>query len=312
LAQDVKRKATWQGRAWKYRGRYLLAVPSLAATALFSYYTMYGLILAFKDYDFQLGIMGSPWVRPWYFHFESLMMDELIWRAVRNTLIMSVWHLTWGTVAVVTLALLFNELRNLVFKRVVQTISYLPHFLSWVVVAALARVLFTSQNGVITELTDRLFGFRWLAFTNPNTFRAFLYGSSLWKSIGFGTIIYLAAMAGVSPELHESAVIDGANRFQRMWHITLTSIRGIILLLFILACGGILSGSFDQVFNMMTAQTRSTGEILDVWIFNRGIAARPPQFELATAVGGLTNVIGLVLIVVVNTIAKWFGEDGIF
>ena len=306
---SLKTGTVWK-RAWKYKGRYLLILPAFAATLLFKYYPMYGIILAFKDFKARSGIMGSAWANPWYRHFQVLFKDPQFTSALGNTIIVSVFNITVPTLCCISLALMLNEVRNSAFKRIVQTISYLPHFLSWIVLSGIIFTLFSSSYGIVNNFLASAFdGFKWSALSNPGTFRVLLYASYIWKSVGYGSIIYLAAITGVSPELYEAAIVDGASRWQRVWHITIQGIRSTILLLFILDCANILNSNFDQIFNLIGPSVLSTGDVIETFVYRQGIKQR--MYDYATAVGLFKNMVGVALMLIVNLIVKRFGEDGI-
>jgi putative aldouronate transport system permease protein len=207
-------------------------------------------------------------------------------------------------------ALLLNEARNKYFKRIIQTITYLPHFMSWVVVAGLSYVMFTSDGGIVNEAIKAL-GFEPVNFlSSEKAFRPMIIGQSMWRETGWGTIVYLAALSGVDVEQYEAARIDGASRFQQLWHITLPSIKVVIITMFILRLGNIMDTSFDQIYNMLNELNRSVGEVFDTYVYRFGI--NQGQLSYATAVGVFKSVIGLILVVGADRLAKKAGEEGIF
>jgi putative aldouronate transport system permease protein len=299
------------GRLWRDRFSYLLLIPAFIFTLIFSYWPIYGLILAFKDYSFRGGIFGSPWTSNGGFYwFLKMFNDPEFLHVLWNTISISFWKIVIGTFACIIFALLLNEVRNVPYKRTLQSVMYLPYFLSWVIMASIIYNLFTSSGGVMSRLLQQLNGGNKIQIIgNPEYFRAELYISMIWKGVGFGSIIYLAAIAGVSQELYEAAIIDGANRLQRVWFITIPSIKSVIVLLLILDVGGIMSAGFDQIFNLYSPMVFNVGDVLDTYIYRHGVTSG--QFSYTTAVGLFKNVVSFGLLLLVNFIAKRLGEEGI-
>jgi len=272
---------------------------------------MYGVLLAFKDWDLRKGIINSPWTDYNGFgHFYRAFVDDYVLQVIKNTLIISSVKLVTMTIFVIGLALLLNEIRNKIFKRTVQSIIYVPHFLSWIVMTGILMSLFSQSGGVVNRFIVReLNGVPINIMAEPRYFRFLLYATNIWKGGGWGTIIYLAAIMGVSPTLYESAIIDGAGRFRQAVHITLPSIKGTIILLLILNVGGILNAGFDQVYNMMSPSVMEVADIIDTYVFRKTLEW---DFSFGTAVGLAKNVVAVFLIVSTDRIAKFFGEEGIF
>ncbi|MGM7723956.1 ABC transporter permease [Metabacillus sp. Hm71] len=287
-------------RIWQHRVFYLFLLPGIIWFFIFSYIPLYGITIAFKDFNFVKGILGSPWAGFKYFQqfFTYYQAAEII----RNTLIISLMKLLIGFPMPIILALMLNEVRVSKFKRTVQTISYLPHFISWVVVVTLMQRMLTPYGGPINELIAAL-GFDKIQFLgNVNYFYQIIIASDVWKGVGWGAIIYLAAISGVDPQLYEAAKMDGANRFRQMWHVTLPSIRGVMVILFILACGGIMSAGYEQLLLLNTPATAKIGTVLDVYVIKAGL--EQGRFSYATAVGLFQGMIGLILIITANRISK--------
>lgn len=293
-------------RAWSMRAFYLFVLPAVLYYVVYRYLPLLGNVVGFKDYLARRGILGSPWANPWYKHFVYFFASPYFTQLITNTLFLSLAKLLLGVAAAVTLALLLNEVRNKGYKQAIQTLTYLPHFLSWVIVYGMAQALLSQTNGLVNLLWRGLFGTTIPFFTSPGIFRGLLVASELWKDMGWSAIIYLAAIAGIDPSLYESAAIDGASRWQRMWRITLPSIRGIVVIMLILGCGQIMNAGFDQVYIMYNPQVYSTADIIDTWVFRTGIE----QFDigLASAVGLFKSAIGLLLVLLVNRLARQFGE----
>lgn len=286
-------------------------MPAFIATLIFCYWPIYGLVLAFKDYNFKGGIFGSPWAQDYGFYwFRKMFADPEFLHVLWNTVSISFWKLIISTIACIVFALLLNEIRSNAYKRIIQSVMYLPYFLSWVVMASIIYNLLTSSGGVLNRfLSDLNGGDKIQIIGNPAYFRAEVYFSMLWKNVGFGSIIYLAAIAGINVELYEAAIIDGASRWQRAWRITLPSIKSVIILLLILDAGSIMSAGFDQIFNLYSPMVFSVGDVLDTYIYRHGVTSG--QFSYMTAVGLFKNVVSFGLLLLVNFLAKWLGEEGV-
>jgi putative aldouronate transport system permease protein len=287
---------------------YLLALPGLIYFFIFKYIPMWGIIISFQDYSPFLGVRNSPWVG--FEHFERLFTGSDFWIILRNTLAISFLNLALFFPFPIILAILLNELRKQFFKRTVQSIIYLPHFLSWVIIVSLTFLMLSRSDGIINQLIAH-FGFAKFDFlTNPNIFWLLLTSQSMWKEAGWGTIIFLAAIAGVNTELYEAAKMDGANRFRQIWHVTLPAIRNVIVILLILRLGDIMEVGFEQVFLMYNGAVSSVAEVFDTYVYRVGI--QQGQFSYSTAVGLFKSIVGLVLVVVANRMAKKVGEEGIY
>lgn len=300
-------KRTWNDYK-QHKYLFLLLAPALIWYLVFQYGPIYGIQLAFKDFVITKGITGSPWVGLKYFQamVEGAQDFHLI---IRNTVILSFYHIVFGFPAPIVLALLFNELRVEFFKRVAQTLSYLPHFLSWVVVASFMFTVLSPSSGIVNEILG-WFGIEPIYFVgDPKYFRFTLVSTAIWKEIGWGAIIYLAALAGINPDMYEAAVVDGAGRFKQMIYITLPSLVPVISIMFILRIGNILDAGFDQVLNMYSPATYSVGDILDTYVYRVGL--EQIQFSFATAVGLFKNVIALALVLMTNYFVKRAGQEGL-
>jgi putative aldouronate transport system permease protein len=287
---------------------YLLALPGIIYSLIFKYLPMAGIVIAFQDYSPYLGFFNSEWVG--FEHFQKLFANPDFWLIFRNTLAISFLNLLLFFPLPIILAIMMNELRSQFFKRTVQSIIYLPHFLSWVIIATLTFMMFSQSDGLINQIVVFL-GFEKIQFlTNPNLFWLMLTSQSIWKEVGWGTIIFLAAIAGVNTQLYEAAKMDGANRFQQIWHVTLPAIRNVILILLILKLGDIMEVGFEQVFLMYNGAVSEVAEVFDTYVYRVGI--QQGQFSYSTAIGLFKSVIGLVLVVGANRLAKKFGEEGIY
>lgn len=284
-----------------------MMVPALVYIAIYKYGPMFGLVVAFKDYNLGAGMLGSPWVDPWYKHFASFIRSPYLGQLLSNTLLISLYKLVLGTLAAITVAILFNECRFSRFARWVQTLSFIPHFLSWVIIYGVAVAVLSQSTGLLNAFLSHNFGFT-VPFLNSNEwFRSVLVTADLWKDIGWGAIIYLAAMVGINPDLYEAARMDGAGRLSRIWHITLPGIRNVIILLLVLKIGGILDAGFDQVFIFLNPEVYQNGDIIDTWVYRVGLVDL--NYSEGAAVGLFKSIIGLVLMVTVNRVARrWDGQ----
>ncbi|MFC3344670.1 ABC transporter permease [Paenibacillus abyssi] len=293
---------------WKDRWLYLFLLPGLLYFIVFKYFPMWGVLMSFQNYQPHLGFWNSSWVGTQ--HFERFFSEPTFWMLSRNTLYIALLDLVVFFPATIILALLLNEIRREMFKRWVQTLVYVPHFLSWVVVVGISYILLTTEGGVVNELIAWL-GFEKIPFLmSSDWFRPLIILQMLWKDAGWGTIIFLAALAGVNPQLYEAARIDGANRWRLLWHITLPTIRSVIVILLILRLGNFLDLGFEQIFLMVNAMNREVGEVFDTYVYTVGI--RQGQFSYSAAVGLFKSVVGLILVFFANMMAKKYGEEGIF
>ena len=278
----------------------LMLLPCLLLLGVFSYAPMMGLLVAFKDFNLQLGIVGSPWVG--LDNFAALWDGGEFLGAVRNTLVISGLKLVFGLAAPITLALLLQQVRLRWFRRTVLTLSYLPFLLSWVLLAGVLRL-------TVGHVGPLSFGIDW--FANDFCFVLLVVGSHVWQSLGYGAVIYLAALSGVSPQLYEAARMDGADRWQQCRYISLPALVPTIVTLFILALGNILYAGFDQIYNLYNPQVYGSADIIETYVLRR---LQVLDFELGTAAGLVSGLVGMVLIVLVNGIARRMskGEQGIF
>jgi putative aldouronate transport system permease protein len=295
-------------RYWRNRYLLLLLLPGIIFYLLFRYKPMYGILIAFKDYRFRLGIMGSPWVG--LDVFKELLGSKDFWLVFRNTVIISSYKLVFGFPAPIILALLLNEVRVLSFKRIVQTVSYLPYFVSWVVLSGIFFQVLSPSSGPVNYVLKALTGRTLYFLGDPALFRGTIVGLSMWKGVGWGAVIYLAALAGVNPELYEAAYIDGAGRWQRAVHITLPSILPVITILFILNVGSIVEDDFDQIFNLYRPVVYAVGDVLSTYTYRKGL--NEMRYSLATAVGLFQNVLAFLLVAIANLLSKRVGEYGIW
>ncbi len=280
----------WLRRTWPL---YVMILPGLIFILIFRYLPMYGVVIAFQDFSPARGFANSPWVG--LENFDFLFSLPEFSRILSNTLIIAMLKLALDQLGAIVLALLLHEARNLLFRRSIQTLIYLPHFLSWIVLGGILLDIL-SPYGIVNNLF-RTLGFAPQLFLGSNDwFRITIVGSSFWKGVGFSTIIYLAALTAISPTLHEAAAIDGAGRFRRIWHITLPGIRPTIVLLAALSLGDVLQAGFEQILTLYSPAVYRTGDIIDTYVYRVGLVSA--QYSLAGAVGLFKSVIGFVLIVI--------------
>lgn len=289
------------GRWWPL---YLMMIPGLLYIIIYKYVPMGGIIIAFKDYKVKKGIWGSEWVDPWYKYFAEFFKSPANVRVITNTLIISLGKILVGLLPPLIFALAISECRSRGFSRIVQTVAYLPHFLSWVVVYGICMTMLSENTGILNNLLEDL-GFQKIPFLTSNKyFQGTLIFSDLWKSIGWGSITYLAAIMGIDQDLYEAAKVDGCGRFRQIWHITLPGIRKIFIVLLILQIGNVLDAGFNQVYVFMNDQVAMSGEIIDTWIYKRGIGKM--NYSLSTAIGLVKSVISCILVFGANKMArKW-------
>jgi putative aldouronate transport system permease protein len=297
---------------WRYMSRnrylYLMLLPAALYYLIFHYVPMYGATIAFKDFSITKGIMGSSWVG--FKYFDYLFSLDKFWQVVTNTIIISFYRLIFGFPLPIIVALLLNEVRVMFFKRFVQTLIYLPHFISWVILGGLMINLLSTDSGVVNNLI-RSAGGSAIGFMSDDTiFRGTLVFSGIWKEFGWNTIIYMAALAGVNPQLYEAAMMDGASRWQRVIHITLPCIKGTIAILLILRLGHIMEGGFEQIFVLYHSGVYNVADILDTYVYRAGLAEG--KFSLAATIGLFKSFINFALLVIANRLAKMMGEQGVY
>ncbi len=288
---------------------YLMLLPCIIYYILICYVPMGGITLAFKDYSFKKGIWGSPWVGFRYFKTFFTSYDCL--RLIRNTLSVGAIKCILEFPFAIILALMLNEVRNMKFKKVSQTITYLPHFLSSVIIITMLQRILAPDTGVINQIIGKLGGDPGTFFLmDAKYFFQILFSMDLWRNIGWDSIIYLAAISGVDVALYEAAEMDGASKLKKMWHITLPGIRGTIGLLFIMGVGGLLASGFDQIYLLRTPGNMAVADTLDTFVVRIGLQGG--QFGYATAIGLIQGVVGLILVVVCNKISKKITEVGLW
>ncbi|MGI5899762.1 MAG: ABC transporter permease [Christensenellales bacterium] len=287
---------------------YALLVPGLVYYIVFKYLPMWGVSIAFMDYNPFLGISGSKWVG--LKHFIDFFGSYQIKQLFRNTVFLATYNLCLSFPAPILLALMLNEVFNEKFKKIVQTMIYLPHFISWVVVVGLCHVIFSPENGIVNMFLTRMGMNKVYWLTSESAFRLFYTAQGIWKGVGWGTIVYLAALAAIDVEMCEASYIDGANRFQRIWYITLPSIRPTIIILLILKVGDFLDTGFEHIYLMTNSLNREVAQVFDTYVYEKGLLNG--SYSYSTAVGLFKSIFGLILVFIADRLAKRAGNDGIY
>lgn len=287
---------------------YMLAFPTALYFILFKYVPMWGILLAFQDYSPFRGFWNSEWVG--FDHFAQLFSSNQFWILFRNTLLINLFGLVFYFPLPILLSLMLNEVGRESVKRVIQSIVYLPHFLSWVIVVSFTYFFLSVDFGLVNKAFAAM-GWDKISFmSEPNYFWGLLTAQSVWKEVGWGTIIFLAAIAGVDPQLYEAAYVDGAGRLRRMWHITLPAIRSTAVILLILRLGHMLDVGFEQVLLMQNPLVLPVAEVFDTYVYKRGMLSG--ELSYSVAVGLFKSAVGLLLVVSANRLAKRFGEEGLY
>ncbi|MDQ0875229.1 putative aldouronate transport system permease protein [Paenibacillus sp. V4I3] len=287
---------------------YLLMLLPILYFIIFKYVPMYGVAIAFKDFNIFQGILGSEWVG--FDNFRQLFAMSQFYQVVRNTLLLNLLDLAFSFPAPIILAILLNELRVAWFKKAAQTILYLPHFISWVIIGGLVYQMFSNTGGLVNNLVNSL-GFESIPFlTDKNNWVLVYLGTGIWQSAGWGTIIYLAALTGINKELYEASDVDGAGRLKKIWHITLPGIRSTIVVMLIMQLGHIMTIGFERPFVMGNPLVMDYAEVISTFVYKAGLQSA--QFSIATAMGLFQALVGLIFVIGANTIAKRFGEQGIW
>ncbi|XID95745.1 ABC transporter permease [Paenibacillaceae bacterium WGS1546] len=284
---------------------YLLLSPALILLFVFNYLPMYGLIVSFQDYSIYQGFWRSEWVG--FKHFAYFLTDDKFWSVMRNTLLLNVYDIAFGFTAPILFALLVNEVLKNKFKKIVQTVSYLPHFLSWIVVAGLVHQMLSPAGGLVNVALEFLFGINPIDFmTDKGMFRSIAVISEIWKSVGWAAILYFAVIAGVDTTLYEASMIDGAGRFKKALHITLPAMIPMIVLLFLLKLAAIFTIGFERVFLLQNPLVYDVSEVIPTYVYRLGL--QQAQYSLTTAIGLSQSLIAFILLVVSNRMSKkWTG-----
>jgi putative aldouronate transport system permease protein len=285
-----------------------MILPGFLYFVVFRYAPMGGIAIAFQDYNPFLGFFQSEWVG--FDQFRRLFNDPTFYHLVYNTVYLNLSNLIWFFPAPIILAILFNEIRMKWFRKTGQTIAYIPHFLSWVVVVSITVLLFSAQEGGVNVLLQQ-WGFgKWNILTNPDTFISMYISQTFWKESGWSAIIFLATLASIDPTLYEAAVVDGAGRWRQLWHITLPALKSTIFIMLILRIGYVMEADFEHILLMQNASVMEVSDVINTYVYRVGILQQ--DFSYNTAVALFKSAIGLILVVLVNRLAKRFGEEGVY
>nr|WP_240421132.1 ABC transporter permease subunit [Paenibacillus periandrae] len=287
---------------------YMLILPGVIFFLIFKYFPMWGIVIAFQEYSPYAGVWNSDWVG--LEHFIRFFSNPDFILLFRNTMVISLLNLVFFFPLPIVLSLLLNEVNNKFFKSVIQSIVYLPHFLSWVIIVGISFLLLSQSSGIVNMMMSSIGLPKYDFLTNTDTFWGMLVLQNIWKETGWGTIIILAAITAVDPQLYEAAKIDGANRWLQAWHVTLPGIRSVVLVLLILRLGHIMDVGFEQVFLMSNGAVAQYADVFETYVYRNGIQSG--QFSYSTAVGLFKSLVGLVLVIVANKLAKKIGEDGVY
>ncbi len=305
LAKRMDRIQMHLRREWQL---YVMLAPTIIWFVVFLYKPMYGLQIAFKDYSIFRGVADSPWVG--FEHFANLFSNDQFIRAVKNTISISALNLLFGFPAPIILALMFNEVLNKTYRKTSQTIVYLPHFISSVIIAGIVVTAFSPTAGIVNTVLG-WFGIDSIYFlTRPEWFRPIFIGTGIWQEAGFGSIVFLAAIAGVSPSLYESAVVDGASRWQMIWKITIPCIMPTILIMLIIRIGNIMEVSFELIILLYQPATYSTADVVNTFIYRQGLQSG--QYDMAAAAGLFNAVVAFVLVMTANTLSRRFSRTSLW
>lgn len=304
---DITKKALWKRIAMNYE-MYLFLLPAVAYYIIFHYGPLYGLQIAFKDFNGALGIWGSKWVG--LKHFNNFFSSYYLWPLIRNTLALSLYSLVAGFPIPIIFALMLNEVKSYKYKKFVQTVTYAPHFISTVVLVGTVVIVLSPTYGLVNQML-KLLGIEAQSFmTNPGLFRHIYVWSGIWQSTGWGSIIYLAALSAVDPQQYEAAIIDGASRIQRIWYINIPVLVPIMTILLIMNAGSIMNVGFEKVLLMQNDLIMDVADVISTYVYRRGLIQA--QYSFSAAIGLFNNVINFMLLMIVNGITRKLGETSLF
>ena len=295
-------------RIWAARYLYLMFLPVFLYYVIFRYGPMLGLSIAFKNFNAFLGFDKSPWVG--FKFFEQFFNSVYLWRLVRNTLLINLYDLLFNFPASILLALLINEVQNRRFKKTVQTITYLPYFISSVVIASMVVQFLSPSSGVVNNLIASMGGERQYFMVQPESFRTIYTLMNLWKSIGWNSIIFLAAISGINGELYEACMVDGGGYMRRMWHITLPGIAGTIVVLLIMRLGHIMDAGYETILLLQNNANLETSDVIGTYVYRRGL--KGGEYSYGTAVGMFQSVIGFALVIFANWLSRRYSETSLW
>ena len=291
----------------RYTPLYAMMLIPLLWFVVFQYLPMYGIVISFKNYNISKGLLGSPWVSPWYKHFARFFTGPYFFSLLRNTLLISLFRLVFGIFPPIFLALLLNESRYVRFNRLIQTLTYMPHFLSWAIIFGISYAFLSGTTGLVNRIIVQGGGRAVNFLSSTGWFRPIIVLTGIWQSWGWGAIIYLAAIAGINPDLYSAAKIDGASRPQMAVYITIPSITNVIVLLLILRLGRIMNAGFEQIYIFYNVHVYEVADIIDTWVFRTGLEQM--NYSLGTAVGLFKSVIGMAMVMSSNSLARRFGKE---
>ncbi|KRE69732.1 ABC transporter permease [Paenibacillus sp. Soil750] len=294
-------------RVYKYRWQYIMILPAIILLFLFQYIPMAGIQIAFKNFAIGSSMWESNWVGLDNFSFVH---DSQFWKIVKNTLSISILKFIFAFPMPIILALMINEVRNSTFKRFVQSVSYLPHFFSWIVVAYILQSFLTMDGGIVNDVIGHLGGKPIFFLGSTDWFRPMIISSSLWKEVGWNTILYLAAISSIDPQLYEAAKVEGAGKFAQIRHITLPGILPTITIVLILSIPGLINVGLDQIYPLMNSANQEVADVLDTYVLRNGL--QQGYFGMATAVGLVSSILGLLLVVTTNSISKKINDEGLW
>lgn len=300
-----KKAMRYLGRNWQL---YLLFVPVIIYFVLFHYMPMAGIQIAFKNYSFRKGIWKSPWVG--FTHFERFFSSYYSGETIYNTLMLSVYSLIVRTPLPILLALMMNEVKSSAYRRTVQTITYAPYFISTVVLCSMVILFLSPDSGLINNIIVAMGGQATYFMGQPAYFKTIYVMSAVWQYTGWDAVIYMAALSGIDPQLHEAAMIDGAGRFRRIWHINIPGIMPTIVILLIMSCGTLMSVGFEKVFLLQNDLNRSSSDVISTLVYRQGIEQR--DFSYSTAVNLFNSVVNCIMLIVVNAVARRVGETSLW
>ncbi|MBW4085599.1 sugar ABC transporter permease [Paenibacillus sp. S150] len=312
--QEIKKQPAYEPNRKRFQylrshwDLYLIMLPGVLYFIIYKYVPMWGTVIAFQDYSVFRGIWGSEWVG--LAHFREMFMNEDFYIIFRNTLLISIYKLLWGFPGPIILAIMLNEIRSMLYKRSIQTLVYLPHFLSWIIMGGILINVLSPSTGIVNKMLDAL-GIEPIFFlTSTDWFRTVIVASDIWKEVGWGAIVYLAAIAGIDPQLYEAAIMDGANKWKQIIHITLPAMMGVIVILFLLRLGHVLDVGFEQILVLYNSLVYEVADVIETYVYRVGI--QQAKFSFTTAVGLFKAVIGLILVTLANKGAKKLGQEGIW
>ena len=290
---------------------YIMAIPVVLYFVLFCYLPMFGLVIAFQDFKLARGIFESPWAEMGGFeNFYRFFTSKLFWPVIKNTVLISFYEILFSFPAPIIFALMLNEIKNLKYKKVIQTVTYLPHFISMVVICSMI-IRFFDEDGIVTAFISLIGGERKNYMIEPGAFRSIFIGSGIWQGIGWSSIIYISALSSIDQELYEAAVIDGAGKWKQVIHITLPGIASTIIILFIMRMGQVLSVGYEKVILLQNSYTKSVSRVLSSYVYERGLG-EGNDISFSSAVGIFTSLVNILFLTITNAISKKVSDSGLF